>query len=490
MNENLNGRSDLKQKTISGIIWTAFQRYSRMLILFISDIILARLLTPFDYGCIGMLAIFMLIAEVFVDSGFGAALIQKKSPTQEDYSTIFFWNIGLAVFLYAILFLSAPYIAQFYHIPLLSPVLRVQGVILFVYAFNIVQNSLIRKNLDFKVLSIVTIVTSIVSLLVTIVMAFHGYGVWSLVAQNILTAAIPAIVFWFYVKWRPVLTFSWKSFKELFSFGFYMFLIELVSQFAYQIQGLLIGRFYTPSIMGYYSKAVQTEKVASTSLSQVMSQVTYPLYATVQDDKETLRRMLRRLSMTLAYITFPLMFILILCAKPIFVLLYTERWLDCVPYFQILCISGLAYSLQSVNYQSITAIGKSKVMFEWTVIKRVVGISFVVIGLLSFGMYGLLVGTVLHTWFSYFVNIYLVDKHIDYKFWNQLSDIMPVLIASVISAVISHFCVNYISLGLYIDGIMKLIVYLIIYLSWSFFFKPEAFEYCKSYISSKIAHKR
>ncbi len=483
-------RSDLKQKTISGIIWTTLQRYSRMLILFISDIILARLLTPFDYGCIGMLAIFMLIAEVFIDSGFGAALIQKKAPTQEDYSTIFFWNVGLAIVLYVILFFAAPYIAQFYHIPLLNPVLRVQGVILFVYAFNIVQNSLLRKNLNFKVLSVVTIVTSLVSLLVTIVMAFHGYGVWSLVAQNILTAAIPAIVFWFYVKWRPVLTFSWKSFKELFNFGFYMFLIELISQFSYQIQGLLIGRFYTPAVMGYYSKASHTEKVASTSLSQVMSQVTYPLYAAVQDDKETLRNMIRRLSMTLAYITFPLMFILILCAKPIFILLYTDRWLDCVPYFQILCISGLAYSLQSVNYQSITAIGKSKVMFKWTVVKRVVGISLVVIGLLFFGMYGLLVGTVLHTWFSYFVNIYLVDKHINYKFRNQLMDIMPVLIASISSAVISYYCVSFMSFDLYMDGILKMIVYFVIYLSWSLIFKPEAFDYCKSYVISKMAHNK
>lgn len=483
-------KDDLKQKTVSGIMWSAIQRYSRMIILFISDIILARLLTPFDYGCIGMLTIFVLLAETFIDGGFGSALIQKKDPSKEDYSTIFFWNLGMAVILYVILYFSAPFISDFYHIPLLCSVLRVQGIILFIYAFNIVQNNILRKNMRFKVLSIITIATSITSLVVTIVMAFNGYGVWSLVAQNILTALIPALFFWFYIKWRPTWLFSWKSFKELFSFGVYMFLIELVSQFSYQIQGLLIGRFYTPAVMGYYSKAVHTEKVASTSLSQVMSQVTYPLYAAVQDDNETLQRMIRRLSMTLAYITFPLMFILILCAKPIFVLLYTERWLDCVQYFQILCISGLAFSLQSVNYQSITAIGKSKVMFKWTVVKRVVGIFFVVLGLLLFGMYGLLVGTVFHTWFSYFVNIYLVDKHIDYKFLNQLLDIMPVLIASIISAIISYYCVDLMSLGLFIDGILKLLFFLFIYLGWSLLFKPEAFEYCKSYVISKMAYKK
>ena len=198
------------------MVWTALQKYSTMFIHFISGIILARLLTPYDYGCIGMLAIFMTLAEAFIDGGFGSALIQKKRPTQEDYSTIFFWNLGMAVVMYAILFVSAPAISRFYNIPLLCNVLRVQGIILFIYAFNIVQRNQLRKNLNFKVLSIVTITTSVIALGVTIFMAYKGYGVWSLVAQHIITAAIPAIVFWFFIKWRPVLVFSWKSFKELF----------------------------------------------------------------------------------------------------------------------------------------------------------------------------------------------------------------------------------------------------------------------------------
>lgn len=480
---------NLKQKTFSGIIWSAFQKYSRMLIMFISDIVLARLLTPFDFGCIGLLAIFMLIAENCINGGFGAALIQKKGTTQEDYSTIFFWNLGVSVILYVLLYFSAPYIASFYHIPLLSPVLRVQGIILFIYAFNLVQRSLLRKNMKFKILSIVTIITSVTSLIVTIVMALNGYGVWALVAQNILTAAIPAIVFWFYVKWRPVLTFSWKSFKELFSFGFYMFLIELLGEFAKQVQGLLIGRFYNPTIMGYYSKAASTERMSSVSITLVMQQVTYPLYASIQDDKEALRRIIRRLTMTLAYLTFPLMFVLMLCAKPLFILLYTERWSDCVPYFQFLCLSGLAFCLQSVNYQSITAIGKSKVMFEWTVVKRLVGISFIILGWYLYGIYGLLAGMVFHTWFSYAINIYLVSNYIGYKWWNQLGDLLPILIASIISAIFSFLCGYYLNLELYADGILKLLVYISIYLCWSIFFKPEAFVYCKDFVIAKIQKK-
>ena len=313
-------------------------------------------------------------------------------------------------------------------------------------------------------------------------MAYHGYGVWSLVTQQILTALIPALVFWFYIKWRPQLTFSWQSFKELFSFGFYMFLTHLLNQFGQQIQGLLIGKFYNPSVMGLYTKAYHTEKLASTSMSQVMTQVTYPLYAEVQDDKQVLGNMIKKITMVLSYITFPLMFILLLCAKPIFVFLYSDRWLGSVPYFQVLCIAGLAYCLQSVNYQSIAAIGKSQKMFIWTIVKRVVGILFVIIGLLLYGMNGLLIGMVLNTWFSYFVNIGLVSRYIGYKWWNQLFDILPVMVVSLIIALISYGIGQLYQFQLYIDGLCKLFVYIVSYLIWSFLFKPESFVYTKDTI--------
>ncbi len=466
----------LKQKAVKGVVWTALQRYSTMLIQFISGIILARLLTPYDYGCIGMLMIFMLLAESFIDGGFGSALIQKKNPTQTDYSTIFFWNMGLSAVMYAVLFLSAPAIARFYGISELSKILRVQGAVLFIYAFNIVQRNQLQKKLNFKVLSIVTILTSITALTVTVIMAYLGYGVWALVAQNMLTAAIPALVFWFYVKWRPQLVFSWQSFRELFGFGFYMFLTNLLNQFGQQIQGLLIGRFYNASTMGYYSKANSTERLASTSISKVMSQVTYPLYAEKQDDKAALGDMIKRITMTVSYVTFPLLMILLLCAEPLFVLLYSERWFNSVPYFQVLCVAGLAYSLQSINYQSVAAIGKSKTMFVWTFIKRAMGILFVVAGLLLDGMRGLLIGMVLNAWFSFFINIWLVSKHIGYRWQRQLLDILPVLLASLVAAAASYAVGRLCALSLYADGALKLVLFMTLYLGWSLLFHPEAYR--------------
>lgn len=471
------------------MIWTALQRYSTMLITFVSGIILARLLTPYDYGCIGMLSIFMVLAEAFIDGGFGSALIQKKNPTQEDYSTIFWFNIGMSVLMYAVLFACAPAIARFYDIPLLCDVLRVQGIVIFIYAFNIIQQNQLRKKLNFKVISIVTIITSITSLVITIYMAYNGFGVWALVVQNIISTAIPAFVFWFYIKWRPIWTFSCQSFRELFSFGFYMFLTHLINSFSIQIRGLFIGRLYNPATMGYYSKAYGTEKLASQAISQVLGQVTYPLYAEVQDDREKLQHIVKRLSSSIAYLTFPLMFVLILIAKPLFIFLYSERWADSVYFFQILCLAGLAVCLQSVNLQTISAIGKSRVMFIWALIKQGLGLVLVIGGLFFWGLEGLLWGTVIHGWNCTLINMLLVSKYIGFKTTKQLLDILPIAVVTIVAYLGSIMIGRQFELGLYGDGLLKFSVFTIIYVGWSLLYRPAPYTFLKEIVLSRT-HKR
>jgi len=468
------------------MVWTALQKYSTMFVSFISGIILARLLTPYDYGCIGMLSIFMVLADTFIDGGFGSALIQKKRPTQEDYSTIFWWNLGMAIVMYAILFFSAPAIARFYNTPILCAVLRVNGIVLFTHALNLIQRNQLKKKLNFKLLSIVTIIVTIVNLSITILLAYKGFGVWALVAQHLIGSAMYSLIFWFYVKWRPSWIFSKKSFRELFSFGFYILLTGLIERIGEKIQGLLIGKIYNPSTMGYYSKAISTEDLASHSISSVMTQVTYPLYAEVQDNLVALSNMIKRLVITLAYITFPLMFILLLCAKPIFVLLYSDRWLQSIPYFQVLCFAGLASCLQSANLLAISAVGKSKSLFGWTLLKRIAGISAVVLGMMFFGMKGLLAGVVFNSWFSYSVNIGMVSKYIGYKYWRQIHDLLPVAIASFVAAVVSYGVGHLLHLSMYPDGLVKAGVYAVIYLGWSFIFKPEAYTYFLTIIPDKF----
>lgn len=471
---------NLKQKAAAGMVWTSIQKFAGMGISFISGIILARLLTPDDYGCIGMLSIFMVIASSFVDSGFGSALIQKKRPTQEDYSTVFYFNMAMAALMYIILFVSAPAIARFYNMPLLSSVLRVQGITLIISALSAIQGNQLKKQFRFKKIAIVHLLASVVSLTVTIYMAYRGFGVWALVASNLLLSFIPMIIYWLTNKWHPLWVFSKESFKELFGFGFYMFLTHMINNLCNNVQGLLIGRLYNPATMGYYSKAKGTEELASTSISHVMGQVTYPLYAEYQHDIPLLINAIKRITSSISFLTFPLMFLLILLAKPIFVLLYSDRWLGSVPYFQILCLAGIAICLQGVNYQAIAAVGKSKVMFSWTLIKRAIGLALIVGGLAAFGIKGLLVGMVMQSWLIYLINAYQVHKHIGYKLYTQLLDLLPILIMAIVSFAIAY-CVVFIlpDMNMYVLAIIRFVIFVAVYLGGAVNFQMESFRYVK-----------
>lgn len=314
-------------------------------------------------------------------------------------------------------------------------------------------------------------------------MAYMGFGVWALVAQNFVTALVPCVFFWLTMNWRPTWEYSWASFKELFGFGSYMFLTHLFTTFSQRITGLLVGRWYDPATMGYYSKASELSKQATLSISGVMIQTTYPLYAAVQDDKARLINMVKRITSTLAYITVPMLSLLILVAKPTIILLFSERWLASVPYLQILCIGGMAGCLQAVNQQTIAAIGKSKVFFEWTVIKNTLGIVFQVAGLIMWGIWGLLAGKVLSSWFSYLVNISLVSKHVGYKNFQQLKDLLPIFVASVIAILAGYYGSSVFGLGLYPNGIVRALIFVAVYLGWSLLFKPEAYIYTLSILN-------
>ncbi|MBQ5718961.1 MAG: lipopolysaccharide biosynthesis protein, partial [Alistipes sp.] len=328
------------------MLWSGVQRFGTMGIAFISNIVLARLLSPDDYGCIGMLAIFITVSNTFVDGGFGSALIQKKEPTQRDYSTIFWWNLFLSIVIYGILYLGAPFISQFYRIPLLSHVLRVQGVILIINALNIIQSNQLRKRLNFRKLAVVNIVSQLVGVCVAIVTAWHGWGVWALVAQQIVASSMTSILLWTLNRWLPDLVFSKESFKQLFGFGSFILCSNLINTFCNNVQGLLIGRFFTSATMGYYTQARKLEEVASHSFSTVVDQVSYPILSKFQSDNAAMQSVLYKLTTALAYVTFPLMLVLILVAEPLITLLYGDKWLPCVPYFQILCVAGIASCLQ------------------------------------------------------------------------------------------------------------------------------------------------
>lgn len=455
--------SSLKQQTISGIIWSAFQKFGTLGISFVSNIILARLLSPDDYGCIGLLAIFIVIAEVFVNGGFASALIQKKNPSQKDYSTVFIWNIFVSLILYFILYLIAPYVALYYQIPLLVSVLRVQGIIIFINALSIIQLSVLRKQLQFKKLSIIQLIAAIVSVFFAIVMAFQGWGIWSLVMQQLLYGLIATVALWFTANWKPILCFSFKSFKELFGYGAFLLMSDLLNSIYENIQGLLIGKKYTSIDMGYYTQARKLETVPTQSISYVVSQVTFPVFAKLQNDKQQLYVAVRKSLRMMNYLNFPLMILLIVIAEPLFILLFSEKWIASVPYFRILCLSGIVNCLQSVNYQVVCAVGRSKEVFKWNIIKRLIGFIFIFIGL-YWGISGLLYGMVCGFYFTFIVNALVATPTTGYTIYQQLKDVFPILAISVFSAVLPYLMINCNGLSNFILLLLQIIIYGIIFL--------------------------
>lgn len=427
--------SNLKQKAISGMVWSAFEKFGVKIISFVSNILLARLLSPDDYGCIGMLAIFMTIATVFITGGFQNALIQKKEPTKDDYSTVFYWNIIIAIIFYFILFITAPLIADFYRIQLLSKVLRVQGIVLIINSLTIIQLTRLRKYLLFKKLALVNIGASLGSVTLTIVFAVCGWGIWALVMQQISLSLFTLIILCFIDKWKPQLRFSIVSFKELFSYGSFLLLSDLLNSICDNVQGLIIGRKFSSATMGYYTQAKRLEEVPTSSISMLVNQVSFPIFAEIQDDKNKLNKAIRKSMLSMNYLNFPLMILLLVIAEPLITLLFSEKWLPSVPYFQILCLAGLVNCMQSVNYQVVCAVGKSKTIFKWNIIKRTIGIGLIFAGMI-FGVEGILMGMVIGFYFTYIVNACVAQKTTGYTLLQQLKDSFPLIMIAIISAIV------------------------------------------------------
>lgn len=478
--------TSLKQQTISGMLWSAVQKFGNMGISFASNIVLARMLTPDDYGCIGMLAIFITVSSTFVDGGFGSALIQKKEPTQKDYSTIFWWNLFIATSLYVILYLSAPKIAEFYHIPLLSSVLRVQGIVLIINSFYTIQTNQLRKKMKFKRLANITVIAHVIAAFIAIILAWRGWGIWTLVAQQLIGSLIISAMLWSINKWTPEFCFSKESFKQLFGFGSFILCSNLINTFCNNIQGLLIGRFFSPAIMGYYTQAHKLEKIASHSFTTVIEQVSYPVLSKFQSDNNSMKRILYKLASTLVYISYPLMLLLILVAEPLILFLYGEKWTASIPYFQILCIAGMSATFHGVHYYVVASKGKSRDLFIGTIVKRLLSLIALVVGMYLWQLEGLIWGVTIGAWIIAVVNAFLVSKHIGYTLFQQFKDILPITLLSISTFILVLIISNNIGCNMYIKAVITAILFIIIYIGLSVVLKIEAFSFMKESINSYL----
>lgn len=480
----------LGQQTVSGVAWTTVQRFASLFLAFVANLVLARLLSPDDFGCIALLMVFISLSQIFVDGGFGAALIQKKDPTQDDYSTIFYWNLLLAIGLYFLLFFVSPVIARYYNIPILKDILRVQGLIIILDSLGLVHKNNLRKTLQFKKISLIVLGANFVAVVAAITMAYNGFGVWCLVAQQLLISGMTTILFWIFNRWKPTLVFSKKSFKELFGFGGFILLSNMIVTFTNEVQSLIMGKLYTARDVGLYSQARKFESIMSGTPSTVVNQVTFPVFSKFQNDIPQLTTILRRITKVMAFVVFPAMILVILIAKPAIVLMLTDKWVDCVPFFQILCIGGMAEALGDINYNAVAAIGKSRALFRWTCIKSVLGL-LLIIGGSFFGIRGIIWAVTIRFYLVFLIHASLAAHYLDFSIFTQLKDLFEIALVSAAAGALAYIVSTKLFAGInmyYLAGI-QIVIYAIGYSLLAYVFSREMFGEVK-YIIGMFLHKK
>lgn len=421
----------LKQKTVSGLLWSFIDQFANQGISFIAGIILARMLSPREFGLIGMIAVFIAVSESFIDSGFSSALIRKKDCTQTDYSTVFFFNLFVGVVLFVVLFFAAPAIGNFFKEPELKPIVQVLGIVLIIDSLTLIHRTILTKRIDFKLQAHISVIASISSGIIAITMAFNGFGIWSLVAQRLSKQTFNSIFLWMWNRWKPILVFSKQSFKELFGFGSKIMLNGLLDTIFDNIYSLVIGKFYSAQNLGFYTRSVMFKDIFSKNLNSIIGRVTYPVLSTMQDDKERLKTNYQKIIRITMFITFILMLGLAAIAEPLIITLIGEKWRQSIIYLQLLCFAGMLYPLQGLNLNMLQVQGRSDLFLKLGVIKKLFTIPGIIIAIFI-GIEAMISWAILNTFISYYLNSYYSGKLLNYPMKEQVKDILPSFVLALV----------------------------------------------------------
>lgn len=469
----------MANSTVRGVFWSAIDRFGVVLLQFVINLILARLLTPNDFGLVGMILIFVVVSQFLIDSGFGSALIQKLNPTQEDYSTVFWWNFIFSILLYIIIYALSPNIATFFHNQELTLLLRVIAIVIIINAFSLVQRTRLKKNLSFKEIAITDIISYSISAIIAFYSAKIGMGAWSLVLMYISNATLNAIIFWSIARWKPSLIFSLSSLKELLSYGGFLLIASVMQEVCNHVQGVVIGRNFSAAHTGLYTQAKKMDEVASMTIPAIFCNVLFPVYSEHQNDKKKLCELLGQNTRLVAFIVFPLMMLLIIIAEPLFNILYGEKWLEAVPYFQILCIGGFFSAVYNLNYYAVAAIGKSKSLFYWGCYKWGVLLLMLIAGA-SYNMTAVLYAMVISNINIYITNAFLAQFYVQYKISNQIKDLVPILVCAIIAGLFAHL----ISINISIHWILTSAIFIIFYIVLCILLQIKAITELKANINT------
>jgi len=474
----------VKHRAVKGVMWSAVERFSVQGIQFVLSIVIARLVLPSEYGLIAMLGIFLAIAQTFVDSGFSNALIQKKDRTEVDYSTVFYFNILIALVVYGVLFISAPYIASFYREPELTVVTRWVGLNLLLNGLSIVQRAKLTVCVDFKTQAKASLIAVLMSGLVAVCLAYRDYGVWALVLQSLLSSFLNTLLLWIFSRWLPLWCFSWKSFRSLFSFGSKLLLSGLLHTIYINLYSLVIGRRYSAMDVGFYNRANQFSGFPSTNLVGIITRVIYSVQCELQDDTERLNRSFMCYLRVSCYIIFPLMTLLAVLSDPLIRFLLTDKWLPSAELLSILCIADMWYPVMVINNQILNVKGRSDYFLRAEILKKVVAIA-ILCATLPFGVRWLCWGIVLYNFSDIGIIIYYSKKVISTGYMEQIKNIFPLFLLSLgmgMSAYIAQSMIKGSLPQLIIGGLVALFSYLLL----GFLFKVREsrllFSLIKKYI--------
>lgn len=470
------------QKVTTNIIWRFLERCGAQLVAFIVSLVLARILEPETYGIVVLISVFTAILSIFMDSGLGTALIQKKDADDVDFSTVFYFNIVMGLIFYLLMFLISPVIAAFYNNTELTNLIRVQSLILLIGSVKNVQQAFVSRNMIFKKFFFATIGGTVGAGILGVVMAYNGFGVWALIFQSLFNNTIDTIILWFTVKWRPKWKFSFVRLKSLFKFGWKLLLSALIDTVYNKLRQFVIGKIYTPSDLAFYEKGEHFPNFIVSNINSSINSVLLPAMSNYQNDILRLKEMTRKSIKIATYIMMPIMMGLAVCSENIVTLLLTEKWLPCVFFMRIFCFTFAFYPIHVANLNAIQAVGRSDIFLKLEIVKKIIGL-MALVATMFISVKAMAMSMLITSVFSQIVNSWPNKKLLNYSYIEQLKDIFPQMIASVVMGCVV-FCENFIPIIIWIKLPIQVISGILMYYGLSKLFKLDSFDYLKKIVLS------
>jgi len=480
----------LKDKTVKGVGWSAADAFLGQGVTFIVGLVLARLLSPEDYGLIGIVAIFTTILTGIVDSGFSNALIRKKDTTNEDYNTMFITNMLMSIALFGLLFVCSPLIADFFARQELIWLVRAMGLILIFQALSITQVTILTKRIDFKTKTKASLISAVLSGAIGIGMAFSGFGVWSLVGQQLSKQLLYTLCLWFFNKWWPKLEFSIDSFKYMWGFGWKLMVSGLLNNIWNQLYQVVVGKYYSPATLGQYSRAKDFASIFSSNLTMIIQRVSYPVLAEVQDDRERMVAGYRKIIKTTMFVTAISLLSLGAISDPLLYCLIGPQWHEAASYMPLVCLSMSLYPLHAINLNMLQIQGRSDIFLVLEIVKKVIAVGPICLGIFV-NIYWMLIGSIVIGIISFFLNSYYTGRELHYTSWMQLKDIAPSYFVAFVIAFSVYF-LKYLPLSYWIVLPLQLLLGTIVFFSLCLFMRLEEYREIKSILSphlKNIIHK-